>query len=137
MRVFTVVALAVLMAGCALPGEDIFQDMADNRFMDIQPERLPSGIAGRWTGVSGPVMMTMDLAQDGSGTVCTAWGTNNSVHAIKYSGGTVYDQGGTRIDIALDGDRLNASSPYKYGQEFQLHRDDDLSKSAPYCRQNM
>lgn len=136
MRILILAALLV-MAGCAAPGSDVFHDMANNSFMDIQPERTPEGVAGRWTGASGPAMMTMDLQQDGNGTICTAWGTSNSVHAIKYSGGTIYDQSGTRMNIAPSGDKLDASSPYRHGSPFQFHRDDDLTKAAPYCRQNM
>lgn len=136
MRILILAALLV-MAGCTAPGSDMFHDMASNSFMGVQAEQVPGDVAGRWTGVSGPVMMTMDLKQDGSGTICTAWGTNNSVHAIKYSGGMIYDQGGTRINVSPAGDRLDASYPYKHGPSFQFHRDDDLTKAAPYCRDSM
>lgn len=133
-------ALAVVMglaAGCAAPGDDIFREMANNQFMDVQAEQVPDGMAGRWTGASGPAMMTLDLREDGSGRICTALGVSNSIHAVKYRGGTVYDQGGTRISVALEVDRLAASYPYKHGPTFDLHRDNDLAQAAPYCRASL
>lgn len=134
MRKLALAALLGLATGCAALGDDIFRDMANNQFMDVRAERIPDGMAGRWTGVSGPAMMTLDLREDGSGQICTALGASNSVHAVKFSNGTIYDQGGTRINVTLQADRLAASYPYKHGPTFDFHRDNDLAMAAPYCR---
>ena len=137
MRIVVIAAALGLAAGCAAPGDDIFRDMANNQFMNVQAEQVPDGMAGRWTGVSGPAMMSLDLREDGSGQICTALGASNSVHAVKFSNGTIYDQGGTRINVALQGDRLAASYPYKHGPTFAFHRDDGLAQAAPYCRASL
>lgn len=137
MRTTAVMIATAMLAGCAMPGDDIFRDMANNQFMDVQPESVPAGMDGHWSGAAGPSMMTLDLRQDGGGTICTVYGATNSLHAVKYSNGEIHTQGGTRIVISQAGERLAASYPYKHGPAFEFHRDDDLSKAAPYCRDSM
>lgn len=134
MRSAVLAMVLSLMAGCAMPGDDIFRDMANNQFMDVQAESVPAGMDGHWTGVAGPSMMTLALRQDGSGVICTVYGATNTLHAVKYSNGEIYTQGGTRFNVSPAGGRLAASYPYKHGPTFDFHRDNDLAMAAPYCR---
>lgn len=50
MRMLMVVSLAGVLAGCAMP----FDDMHNNQYMNHQPQAVPAGMAGSWTGVMGP-----------------------------------------------------------------------------------
>jgi hypothetical protein len=134
MRIISILLAALLLAGCAAQQ---LNDMANNRFMDHDPEQVPAGMAGGWTGTAGPYLMTMRLQESGSGVLCNSYGASNYLQAIKYSGGTIYIQDGTRLSVTLQGDTLAALAPYMGAEPIRFRRDANLAMAAPYCRQNL
>lgn len=132
MKVF-VVGVAVALAGCA-SGID---DMINNKFMEHIPERTPAGMTGDWTGVNGPYMISMQMGEDGVGLLCGAYSTNNSLQNIKYNGGVIYIQDGTRMNVALTAEGLTATPPYDFAKDIKLIKDSGFKQAAPFCKQNM
>jgi len=137
MRYIFVLAALSILNGCASPVSDVYGDMMNNQFMAHQAEPVPAGMAGHWTGVSGPYLMTLHLNEDGTGLYCMTGAGSETLSVAKYQGGALYDQGGTRMTLSVTGDRLMGSPPYKYSQPIEFQRDDSLSMANPYCRDSM
>ena len=121
------------LSGCVMPTDDLL----NNRYMEHVPEAPPAGMAGDWTGTMGPYLLTLRIDQDGTGRMCSSYLQNNSVNALKYAGGTLYYQDGTRTAANYSSDTLTILAPYFNSQPSRLVRDTGLKQAAPYCQQNL
>jgi len=133
MRMLMVMGMAGVLAGCAMP----FDDMHNNQYMNHQAQAVPAGMDDSWTGVMGPYLMTLQLNEDGTGKLCNSYGASNYLQVVKYNSGMVYIQDGTRMSATFNGDTLTAKFPYTGSKPAGFQRDSDLAMAAPYCRQNL
>lgn len=118
------------LAGCSLPTTD----MMSNQYMEHSAEPVPAGMAGDWTGTSGPYLVTLRLNADGTGALCNSYGASNYLQAVKYQGGTLYVQDGARLALTPNGDALTGMAPYTGSRPIRFLRDDDLKNAPPYCK---
>jgi hypothetical protein len=112
-------------------------DLLNNRYMERRQETVPVGVAGDWTGTMGPYLVTVRLAADGTGLMCSSYNTNNTVINLKYAAGVLYFQDGTRMEIAKVGETLAGKTPYFGSATTKLYPDMGLSQAAPYCKKAM
>lgn len=133
MRKIGVVLSLGLLSACAMPTSD----MINNDFASVRAVSVPSGVKGKWTGSSGPYLMTISLSQDGTGLSCSAWGSKQSLGRIKYDGSQLRFQDGTRLDLALQGGSLVGRAPYTGAQNIVFVSDPDLTSADPYCSKNI
>lgn len=129
MRAIGVVLSLGVLGACAMPTSD----MINNDFSTIRAEPAPPGMAGRWTGSSGPYLMTFSLSQDGTGLSCSAWGNNQSIGRIKFDGEQMRFQDGTRLQFTRQGDTLIGRAPYSGAQNIVFVSDPGLTSADPYC----
>lgn len=130
-----IIAFAVLamLSGCAMPAAD----QLDNRYMERRNESVPEGMAGEWTGTMGPYLMSIRLLGDGTGLMCSSFNANSSVVNLKYAGGVLYFQDGTRMEIKKIGQYLNGTLPYFGNAQTKLYPDNGLAQASPYCKKSM
>ena len=133
MRNHLLIPALCLLAGCAMPTSDLL----DNQYMARVAEPVPAGTAGEWTGTMGPYLMSLRIEASGAGIVCSSYNTTNTVGNLKYSGGNLYFQDGTRAEIRPAGDTLALTSPYFGKSRSTFYRDPGLAQAAPYCKRNM
>jgi hypothetical protein len=133
MRTLFLIPALLALGGCAMPTGD----MMDNKYMERTAEPVPAGVAGDWTGTMGPYLLSMRIGSNGAGVMCSAYHTNNAVMNLKYSGGTLYFQDGTRLPIQPAGDNLVGTSPYFGSAKTTLYKDQGFAQAAPYCRNNL
>lgn len=129
-RVILAGIACVALAGCSLPTTD----MMSNQYMDHSAEPVPAGMAGDWTGTSGPYLVTLRLNADGTGALCNSYGTSNYLQAAKYQGGTLYVQDGARLGLTHSGDTIVGMAPYSGSKPIRFVRDEGLKEAPPYCR---
>ena len=108
--------------------------MMNNQYMEHSAESVPAEMAGDWTGTSGPYLMTLRLNTDGTGALCNSYGASNYLQAVKYRGGMLYVQDGTRLGLTGSGDSLVGMAPYSGSKPIRFMRDEGLKHAPPYCK---
>ncbi|MCV4287002.1 hypothetical protein OH708_03680 [Pseudomonas capsici] len=133
MRKIGVFLLFGVLGACVMPTDD----MINNDFSAVRAVPAPPGMPGKWTGSNGPYLMTIFLEQDGTGLSCYGWGNKQSVGRIKFDGGQLRFQDGTRIKLARQGEKLLGRAPYTSAQDIVFVSDPELSLADPYCSKNL
>lgn len=135
--------LLLALAGCAADPIGV-NALMDNKYMERTAEPVPKEMAGTWTGVAGPYLMTMIIQPDGTGVSCGSWHKHNSTFRIKHQAGMLYFSDGSSMIADMAGDHLVLSlkdkSAAKFANmptEFKYYRDDALKEAAPYCRKEL
>jgi hypothetical protein len=118
---------ALTLSGCA--------GLTENRYIDQPVEAPPAAYIGPWTGTIGNYLSTLVLNGDGTGRLCSAWHTYNSVERVKFSGGSVYPQSGGEMKVAVAGSQMTGSLPF--AGDFRFIRDTELREAASYCQDNL
>lgn len=130
---FAVIAVALLAGGCAMP----IDDQLSNRFVEVEPEPLGAGLAGLWTGSSGPYLLTVRLGQDGRGIYCSSWNEKNTLGNLKFSAGRLYLQDGTSMHLRQQDGSLIGKASYTGAQDVRFKSDPGLVEASPYCKSNL
>jgi hypothetical protein len=102
----------------------------------------PDVDVGTWSGAGGTAFMSLVLADDGSGLLCTsADGTKDVVRRVKYRAGLLLTEDDAKISIT-DADhttmKLQAiDAAGAIGDPYQLQRDQDLKLASPACGKHL
>lgn len=118
---------ALMLTGCV--------GMTENRYMDQVSQPPPPSYLGPWTGNIGNYLSTLILNEDGTGLLCNAWHTHNSVERVKFSGGSIYPQSGGEMKITASGNSMTGSLPF--AGDFRFVKDIGLKEAAPYCQDKL
>ena len=130
LKVIWAVALIVGLAGCQSP----ISDMMNNNFVGITPESVPVELVGTWTGNMGPYLVSLQWQQDGYGHFCYSYGTADVLQKIKFSGGKIFIQDGTRLEIKEHTKQLmTVHASYFAGKDSKLYSDPEFRKASAFC----
>lgn len=127
-----VMALVIvgLLSGCA----SVSSDMANNNFPLINAQKPSDNLVGFWTGAMASYLATLQLKDDGTGTLCYSWGTANVEQKVKYQGGIVHIQDGTSMSVEIvSEEKLVLKSDYFTGTRFIYVPDDKLTEASSFC----
>ena len=130
LRLVWAVALTAGLVGCQSP----MSDMMNNNFVGITPEPVPDQLVGTWTGNMGPYLVSMQWEPDGYGHFCYSYGTADVLQKIKFSGGEIFIQDGTRLEIKEHTRQLmTVHAPYFAGKDSKLYTDADFQNASAFC----
>jgi hypothetical protein len=130
MKPIIALVLAVLISGCA----SVSSDMKKNNFPLISAQEPSDDLVGFWTGAMTSYLATLQLEDDGTGTLCYSWGTANVEQKVKYRAGIVNIQDGTSMLVDnISKEQLALKSEYFTGAQFTYVRDDNLTEASAFC----
>lgn len=132
-RIIVASAFIAVLSGCSLATTDVL----NNDFSSIQQASAPPSIVGTWTGSSGPYLMTIVINENGGGLSCYAWNTNKTVGRVKYDGGQLVLQDGSKMRVTASGDVLTGRASYTGAKDISFRRDTNLENADPYCVKNL
>ncbi|WP_049784509.1 J517_1871 family lipoprotein [Marinobacter adhaerens] len=125
-----VACFLIALAGCQSP----MSDMMNNNFVAITPEPVPEGLAGSWTGNMGPYLVTMKWQSDGHGLFCYSYGTADVLQKLKFSGGKIQIQDGTKLILKEQNpESITVYAPYAAGKDTVLLTDPDYKNASGFC----
>jgi hypothetical protein len=108
--------------------------MMNNNFAAIASEPLPADLVGIWTGSMGPYLVSMKWQADGNGLFCYSHGTANVVQKIKFGGGEILIQDGTKLNLKQHSkESLVVHAPYFAARDSTLYSDSQLRSASVYC----
>lgn len=119
-----------LLSGCA----SVSSDMANNNFPLITAQKPSDNLIGIWTGSMASYLATLQINDDGTGTLCYSWGTANVEQKVKYQAGVVHIQDGTSMSVEnVSTEQLVLKSDYFTGTQFTYVVDDNLTEASSFC----
>lgn len=133
MRLLTIITMSALLASCAMPTDDLI----NNRFPEIAPTPPSADIVGKWTGASGPYLITFEINPDGKGLYCYSWGEKNALNSAKHVNGRLHLQDGTSLALQRSGEKLIGESGYTGAKAIVFVTDGTLVEASPYCKNHM
>lgn len=120
----------IALVGCASPVDDLL----NNEFVSITPQKAPQSLVGIWSGNMGPYLTTFSFKEDGHGDFCYSYGTADVVERIKYSNNVIYNQDGTKLEIiSITKDLLVVNANYFGGSESKFYKDNELKEASLFC----
>ena len=107
-------------------------DMLNNNYTNIQAN--DSSLKGLWSGNNGPYLVTFKFNGDGTGVMCSSWGTADMLEKLKISDNILYMQSGLKQKILEQNtDSLTLKVDYFGGTTYKYKPDNNLKNASPYC----
>lgn len=127
-----IIGLLASLTSCA---SDPFTDMRNNNFIGTLPLDAPSILHGFWTGNVGQFTITYKINPDGTGFHCMSpSGPNSPISKVKYIGGAILSQAGTRMVIdSVNEAEAQFRNPYRGIGGSAFYKDDSLQNAALEC----
>ena len=133
-KVIGAAIIAIGLTGCQLPVAQVFNDMSNNNFVGIVPDKTPLGLSGVWTGSMGPYLASMLWQQNGYGYLCYSYGTANVVQKVKYKEGVLFIQDGTKLVVEqVTKQSVTVHAPYFAGKDTVFYTDLGYQNASPFC----
>lgn len=118
------------LVGCQSPVNDIL----NNDFVIIKAQPVPQEIVGFWTGNMGPYLASLSFDKSGHGYFCYSYGTADVIQKVKYAGGTIFIQDGTKLSFdSVSSNELKLSSKYFGSSVSKFYLDNDRQEASEFC----
>jgi len=116
----------------------VTNDMRNNNFVSVVPQKTPADLVGNWTGSMSAWLVTFRIQNNGEGIYCYSGSTSNGLQKIKYSTNQLLIQDGTKFDIqSIQENNLNLKAPYFGVSAHSLFKDDKLNEASVFCAEQL
>ena len=131
MKIQTIVLTTLLaLVGCQSPVDD----MLNNKFVSIAPQKTPEALIGIWSGNMGPYLTSFSFKSDGYGVFCYSYGTADVIQKVKYSNNIIYIQDGTKLDVeTFSTSSFIVNANYFGGNKSTFYNDKNLKEASQFC----